>query len=94
MQNINELESQIILKNRNLLEIKGIKKVNSLNKLKFDLTTKNGPLLIEGENLEMIDLNLDKQNILIKGKINLIKYNDLTNIKNTKKRNFFSKIFK
>ena len=55
----NEQNNNIItLKNRKILEIKGIKKIESLNPEEFYMNTSLGNLVVRGEGLEMHHLNI------------------------------------
>lgn len=92
MQNVTQ--NIITLNNRSTLEVKGVKKVISLNTKEFNLSTNLGPLMIKGENLEMQNLDLDKGDIVIIGKIFSIQYTDAPNKTIDKSSNFFKKMFK
>lgn len=81
----------IILKDRQKLEITGIKKIESLNGEEFLIDTKLGMLFVKGKELQMQQLDTDNGNLWISGTINVIEY-----IEETKKQKsgFFGKVFK
>ncbi len=88
-----DTNSEIILKNRKQLEIRGIKKLESLNPNEFYMSTNMGDLLVRGDNLEMQQLDIDKGNLWISGLIYSLEY--LDEIKEKKnKQSIIGKIFK
>ncbi len=91
--NNNSLNNQdIFLHNRTDLTISNVKKINELNNLLFDIETGFGRMKIEGNNLDMISLDKDKEVLTLKGTINKIEYLDKT--KQKKETSFIAKIFK
>lgn len=91
--NNNSLNNQdIFLRNRTDLTISNVKKINELNNLIFDIETGFGRMKIEGNNLDMISLDKDKEILTLKGTINKIEYLDKT--KQKKDASFIAKIFK
>ena len=90
----NEQNNNIItLKNRKTLEIKGIKKLESLNPNEFYMSTSLGDLVVRGENLEMQQLDIDKGNLWISGMIYSLEYLEEKAQKKTK-QSIMGKIFK
>lgn len=90
----NEQNNNIItLKNRKTLEIKGIKKLESLNPNEFYMSTSLGDLVVRGENLEMQQLDIDKGNLWISGMIYSLEYLEEKVQKKTK-QSIMGKIFK
>lgn len=90
----NEQNNGIItLKNRKQLEIRGIKKLESLNPNEFYMSTNLGDLLVRGEDLEMQQLDIDKGNLWITGMIYSLEYLDEPKVKKNK-QNIIGKIFK
>lgn len=83
----------ITLKNRKQLEIRGIKKLESLNPNEFYMNTNLGDLLVKGEELEMQQLDIDKGNLWITGMIYSLEYLDEPKNKKSK-QNIIGKIFK
>ena len=53
-------DQSLKLKNRNNLEISGVKKIESLNSEEFIINTILGILIVKGSNLEMQQLDIDK----------------------------------
>ena len=88
-----EKDNEIILKNRKLLEVKGIKKLESLNPNEFYIITSLGDLVVKGESLEMQQLDIDKGNLWISGLIYSLEY--LDDLQDKKKgKSIIGKIFK
>ena len=93
MNNITGNKHEINLLNRYKLSITGINKINSLNNEEFIIDTIQGNLLIRGSDLKMQQLDIDKGQIWIEGKIDTIEYLDKEE-KKKEKEGFFKKIFK
>jgi sporulation protein YabP len=83
---------EIILKNRSDLHITGVKKLESLNANEFYLDTVLGKMLVRGNELEMKSLDLDKEVLIIVGKVNSIEF--LNKQKAVKEKGFLSKLFR
>ena len=83
----------MMVRNRNSVELTGIKKIESVNPNEFVLVTSLGEMVIWGENLEIIMLDLDKGNLNLSGHVTAIEYDD-HNDGQPKKKSFISKIFK
>ncbi len=79
---------ELTLSNRNLLTIDGIEKLISIKPNLVQLNSSFGAIIIEGKNLELIDLNNENKVIKLKGEIDAIKYTE------SKNNNFLRKIFK
>jgi len=91
---INEEKAHNIkLINREEISITGVKKINSLNNLEFDVVTSLGDLIIKGNDLEMKHLDVELGNLEIKGTIDEIKYAKESS-KTQKKQSFLGKLFK
>jgi sporulation protein YabP len=89
----NPLSTQeIVLKNRSDLHITGVKKLESLNANEFFLETSLGKMHVRGNELEMKNLDLEKEVLIITGKINSIEY--ISKQKQEKARGFLSKLFR
>ena len=93
MNNVTGNKHEINLLNRYKLSITGINKINSLNNEEFIIDTIQGNLLIKGSDLTMQQLDIDKGQIWIEGKIDTIEYLDKEENKK-EKEGFFKKIFK
>ncbi len=90
----NDSKGQILtLNNRERLEITGVKKLESLNKTEFFVSTILGLLLVKGNNLEMQHLDIEKGILWIIGDIDSISYLD-EDLKKKKDESFLKKLFK
>src|SRR3954463_13973749 len=85
-------EHDVIMKGRRLLDITGVKQVESFDNEEFLLETVMGFLAIKGENLQMKNLDVDRGIVSIKGKIFDLVYIDEHN--GEKAKGFFSKLFR
>jgi sporulation protein YabP len=85
-------EHDVIMKGRRLLDISGVKQVESFDNEEFLLETVMGFLAIKGENLQMKNLDVEKGIVSIKGKIFELVYIDEHN--GEKAKGFFSKLFR
>jgi sporulation protein YabP len=88
----NEMQHDIIMRGRRAVEITGVKQVESFDNEEFLLETSMGYLSIRGQNLSMKNLDVDKGNVSIKGKVYDIVYLDEQSTE--KAKGFFSKLFK
>ena len=82
---------ELKLINRDILNLTGIEKIVNFDIDEFLLKSVMGEILIKGKNLEVIQLDTDKGDIKIKGKINSISYIDG---KKQNKESIFAKLFK
>ncbi|MTH55244.1 sporulation protein YabP [Bacillus mangrovi] len=85
-------DHDLIMKGRKLLDITGVKEVESFDNEEFLLDTVMGALAIRGENLQMQNLDVDRGVVTIKGRILDIVYLDEQH--SEKAKGFFSKLFK
>ncbi|RHW31813.1 sporulation protein YabP [Neobacillus notoginsengisoli] len=85
-------EHDIIMRGRKLLEITGVKQVESFDNEEFLLETTMGFLSIKGQNLQMKNLDVDKGVVSIKGKVFELVYLDEQH--GEKAKGFFSKLFR
>lgn len=85
-------EHDVIMRGRRLLDITGVKQVESFDNEEFLLETVMGILAIKGQNLQMKNLDVDKGIVSIKGKIFDLVYLDEHH--GEKAKGFFSKIFR
>ncbi|MGN1387733.1 MAG: sporulation protein YabP [Bacillus sp. (in: firmicutes)] len=85
-------EHDIVMRGRKLLEITGVKQVESFDNEEFLLETTMGFLAIKGENLQMKNLDVDSGVVSIKGKIYDLVYVDAPS--GDKAKGFFGKLFK
>ena len=85
-------EHDVIMKGRRLLDITGVKQVESFDNEEFLLETSMGFLAIKGQNLQMKNLDVEKGIVSIKGKIFDLVYLDEQH--GEKAKGFFSKLFR
>lgn len=85
-------DHDIIMRGRRLLDITGVKQVESFDNEEFLLETVMGFLAIRGQNLQMKNLDVEKGVVSIKGKVFDISY--LEEHHTEKAKGFFSKLFK
>lgn len=67
-------DHKVVLVDRKLLTISGVKKVNSFDPKEVVLDTVKGSLAIKGQDLGMKNLNLDETEIEIEGQIDVFHY--------------------
>ncbi|WP_043931785.1 sporulation protein YabP [Bacillus sp. EB01] len=85
-------EHDVIMRGRKLLDITGVKQVESFDNEEFLLETTMGFLSIKGQNLQMKNLDVDKGVVSIKGKVFELVY--LDEQQGEKAKGFFSKLFR
>ncbi|WP_110926090.1 sporulation protein YabP [Bacillus massiliglaciei] len=85
-------EHDVTMRGRRLLDISGVKHVESFDNEEFLLETVMGFLSIRGQNLQMKNLDVDKGIVSIKGKIFDLVYLDQQS--GEKAKGFFGKLFK
>ncbi|MFE8704043.1 sporulation protein YabP [Cytobacillus sp. FJAT-54145] len=85
-------EHDVIMRGRKLLDITGVKQVESFDNEEFLLETVMGFLAIKGQNLQMKNLDVDKGIVSIKGKVFELVY--LDEHQGEKAKGFFSKLFR
>ena len=88
----NTVEHDVIMRGRKLLDITGVKQVESFDNEEFILETVMGFLSIRGQNLQMKNLDVEKGIVSIKGKVFDLVYVD--DQSGDKAKGFFSKIFR
>ncbi|RSK25494.1 sporulation protein YabP [Bacillus sp. HMF5848] len=86
------VEHDVIMRGRKMLDITGVKQVESFDNEEFLLETVMGFLVVRGQNLHMKNLDVDKGVVSIKGKIFEVTYIDEQH--GEKAKGFFSKLFK
>ena len=85
-------DHDVIMRGRRILDITGVKQVESFDNEEFLLETVMGFLAIRGQNLQMKNLDVDKGIVSIKGKIFDLVYLDEQH--GDKAKGFFSKLFR
>lgn len=83
----------VVLENREKLNITGILDVFSFDDQIIIVETELGLLTIKGTNLKINKLSLDTSDFVVDGKINSLTYSD-SDINIKKNKNILSKIFK
>lgn len=91
-KNMNSFQN-IVLENREKLNITGIVDVFSFDDQIIIIETELGLLTIKGENLKVNKLSLDASDFIVDGKISSLAYSD-SNMGVKKNKNVLSKIFK
>ncbi len=87
------LFQNIVLENREKLNITGILDVFSFDDQIIIIETELGLLTIKGEDLKINKLSLDTSDFTVDGKINSLTYSESDNI-SKKNKSFLNKIFK
>lgn len=80
------------LYDRKTISLSGIKKINHFDENEFYIESILGPIIIKGEQLELIKIDTFKGNLNIKGKINSLNY--LEENKKIKTDNIMARLFK
>ena len=78
---------------RNRIQLKGLNEVSSVDYKEILLNTKLGILLIKGDNLHIEQLNLDKGNVSVDGKIDAIIYSN-KNVSDNSAKSLISRLFR
>ncbi|ENH97630.1 hypothetical protein J416_04511 [Gracilibacillus halophilus YIM-C55.5] len=87
-----QMDHHVKMTNRRLLEIDGVKEVDSFDSEEFLLQTVMGYLVIRGDNLQMKNLDVEAGQVAIKGKVYELSY--LDDQHGEKAKGLFSKLFK
>ena len=77
---------------RKTISLSGIKKINNFDENEFFIESIMGPIIIKGEQLELIKIDTFKGNLNIKGKITSLNY--LEDSKKLKTDNIMARLFK
>ena len=91
-KNHKNLSHEIILVDRESLQITGVKDVDSFDSEEFLLDTEYGYLSINGKNLHIKVLNLDQGTVIIEGVVDNVRY--INDGSSEKTKGFFGKLFK
>lgn len=92
MSNMTNVIQNIVLENREKLNISGVLDVLSFDDQIVILETELGLLTVKGENLRINKLSLDTSEVTVDGEISQLAYSEKENIE--KGGSFFNKIFK
>ncbi|HEX6593218.1 MAG TPA: sporulation protein YabP [Bacillota bacterium] len=85
-------DHQLRINNRKLLEITGVREVDSFDNEEFLLETVMGYLIVRGQNLQLKNLDVGEGIVSIKGRIYEVSYVD--EHQQEKAKGFFSKLFR
>jgi len=86
---------QLVLTNRELLQASGIIEVVSFDENQIIATSKLGPLLIRGEGLHIIQLNLEEGRLVIDGEVSSVQYIENKKARMKQKgKGFMERLFK
>lgn len=83
---------QVVIKDRKVLEIQGVKKLDSFDKKEFLIDTNLGYVHVKGSDLSLGVMDMDKGFLSIYGLIDSFSY--LSKSKTEKKESFLAKVFK
>lgn len=82
----------VVIKDRKVMELTGVKQIDSFDTNEFLLETAQGWMLIQGKDLKLGKLDTERGDVIIHGVIESLSY--VTNKKGTGKESMMSKIFK
>ena len=91
MENITKMQN-VILENRNRLNVTGVDDVLSFDEQTITALTTLGLLIIKGNDLHLNQFSLDTTELSVEGEIISLQYNDKQ--MSRKGENLFTKIFK
>lgn len=82
----------VVLKDRKVLELTGVKQIDSFDASEFLLETAQGWMLVQGKDLTLGKLDTERGDVVIRGIIESMSY--VANKKGNGKDSMISKIFK
>lgn len=85
----NTYNHHIFLYDRKSLKLNGIIKIDHFDEQEFLLESSMGWIIVKGKQLTLKNMELNKQEVIIEGEINLIQY-----IEHHQKNNWLSKLLK
>ncbi len=89
---LNNIVQNIVLENRNKLNVSGVKDVLSFDDELVIIDTELGLLTVKGDNLKINKLSIDTGDVIVDGEITNLSYSDPS--KKSQEQGLFSKIFK
>jgi len=89
---MNDKNHKIIIEDRNVLFISGVKKIKSFDPKEIQLDTIKGGLIVRGQNLGVRNLNLEQSEIEIEGNLDQLTYP--ANRSSESSRGVWERIFK
>ena len=94
MSSMTNVIQNIVLENREKLNVTGINDVFSFDDQIIIIETELGLLTIKGEDLKINKLSLDTSDFIVEGRIDTLNYSNQEASSNKKGKNILSKIFK
>lgn len=82
----------LILKDRKLLELTGVKQIDSFDANEFLIETAQGWMVVQGQDLSLGKLDTERGDVIIKGVIEVISY--VNHKKGGSKDSMMARIFK
>ncbi len=82
----------VVIKDRKVMELTGVKQIDSFDANEFLLDTAQGWMLIQGKNLKLGKLDTERGDVIIKGTIESLSY--VSNKKNSGKESVIERLFK
>lgn len=82
----------VVLKDRKVLELTGVKQIDSFDANEFLMETAQGWMVVQGQDLTLGKLDTERGDVVIRGVIESMSY--VTNKKGSNKDSMISKIFK
>ena len=82
----------VVIKDRKIMELTGVKQIDSFDSSEFLMETAQGWMLVQGKDLTLGKLDTERGDVVIKGLIENLSY--VSNKKGSPKESFMSKIFK
>ncbi|MEG0520346.1 MAG: sporulation protein YabP [Erysipelotrichaceae bacterium] len=82
----------VVLKDRKLLEITGVKQIDSFDANEFLMETDQGWMVVQGKDLTLDKLDSERGDVVIRGLIDGMSY--VTNKKGGSRETLISKLFK
>ncbi|NLJ80174.1 MAG: sporulation protein YabP [Firmicutes bacterium] len=89
---LNSLRHQLVLVERERLTLDGVTHVESFDDREIVLDTELGGLIVQGEELHIKELNLEKGNLLVNGYIRSVEY--LGDSLSKRSRSILAKLFR
>ncbi|KFZ39484.1 MULTISPECIES: sporulation protein YabP [Thermoactinomyces] len=93
-ETFNQIPHEIVMTNRNTLDVSGVTRVESFDSEEFLLQTDYGYLGIRGQGLHIKTLDLDQGRVSIEGQISDMSYLDMPVPAQEKVKSVWGRIFK
>lgn len=82
----------VVLKDRKVMELTGVKQIDSFDSSEFLMETAQGWMVVQGKDLTLGKLDTERGDVIIRGLIESMSY--VSNKKGSNKDSMISKIFK